>query len=95
MILTGPAIAAAVAAGEITIDPFEPSRLSLNAYDWRLGCTSIQPSGERGCLVFPLCYAKAAHRDCQSCRSRNADEDVRVQHLAAGVGLSAQPHRSR
>lgn len=37
MILTGPAIAAAHAAGEITIDPYEPSRLSPNAYDWRLG----------------------------------------------------------
>ncbi|MFF5211758.1 hypothetical protein [Streptosporangium sp. NPDC000396] len=39
MILTGPAIAAAVAAGEIAIDPFEPARLSPNAYDWRLGST--------------------------------------------------------
>ncbi|MBK3533626.1 deoxycytidine triphosphate deaminase [Streptomyces sp. MBT56] len=39
MILTGPAIAAAVAADEITIDPFEPARLSPNAYDWRLGKT--------------------------------------------------------
>ncbi len=37
MILTGPAIAAAVEADEITIDPYEPSRLSPNAYDWRLG----------------------------------------------------------
>lgn len=39
MILTGPAIAAAVAAGEIAIDPFDPTRLSPNAYDWRLGET--------------------------------------------------------
>ncbi|MGI5262484.1 dCTP deaminase [Streptomyces angustmyceticus] len=39
MILTGPAIAAAVARGEITIDPYEPSRVSPNAYDWRLGTT--------------------------------------------------------
>ncbi|GGO63241.1 dCTP deaminase [Nonomuraea cavernae] len=39
MILTGPAIAAAVAANEIVIDPFEPERLSPNAYDWRLGYT--------------------------------------------------------
>ncbi|MYV98201.1 deoxycytidine triphosphate deaminase [Streptomyces sp. SID3343] len=39
MILTGPAIAAAVAAGEITIDPYDPNRLSPNAYDWRLGDT--------------------------------------------------------
>ncbi|MFC8717040.1 deoxycytidine triphosphate deaminase [Kitasatospora sp. NPDC057198] len=39
MILTAAAIAAAVAAGEITIDPFDPARLSPNAYDWRLGET--------------------------------------------------------
>ncbi|MEV5507891.1 dCTP deaminase [Streptomyces orinoci] len=39
MILTGPAIAAAVAAGEISIEPFEANRLSPNAYDWRLGET--------------------------------------------------------
>jgi len=39
VILTGPAIAAAHAAGEITIDPYDPARLSPNAYDWRLGET--------------------------------------------------------
>lgn len=39
MILTGAAIAAAHAAGEITIEPFDPMRLSPNAYDWRLGET--------------------------------------------------------
>ncbi|MFI7337042.1 dCTP deaminase domain-containing protein [Streptomyces sp. NPDC050085] len=39
MILTGPAIADAVKAGDITIDPFDPARLSPNAYDWRLGDT--------------------------------------------------------
>ncbi|MFG3101711.1 deoxycytidine triphosphate deaminase [Streptomyces sp. NPDC048182] len=39
MILTGPAIAAAVSAGEITIAPYDPARLSPNAYDWRLGDT--------------------------------------------------------
>lgn len=39
MILTSPAIAAARATGEITIDPYEPTRLSPNAYDWRLGDT--------------------------------------------------------
>ncbi|MGC9501816.1 dCTP deaminase [Streptomyces sp. WG7] len=39
MILTGPAIAAAVHTGEITIDPFDSARLSPNAYDWRLGET--------------------------------------------------------
>jgi dCTP deaminase len=39
MILTGPAIREAVAAGEITIDPFDPARVSPNAYDWRLGDT--------------------------------------------------------
>ncbi|MET7334392.1 hypothetical protein [Nonomuraea sp. NPDC005650] len=37
MILTGPAIAAAIRAGEIAISPFEEERLSPNAYDWRLG----------------------------------------------------------
>ncbi|WP_406329488.1 dCTP deaminase domain-containing protein [Streptomyces sp. NBC_00203] len=39
MILTGPAISAAIQAGEITIDPYDPTRLSPNAYDWRLGDT--------------------------------------------------------
>ncbi|MDT3395362.1 deoxycytidine triphosphate deaminase [Streptomyces sp. B1866] len=39
MILTGPAIAAAIQTGEITIDPYDPARLSPNAYDWRLGDT--------------------------------------------------------
>ncbi|MBQ0828850.1 dCTP deaminase [Streptomyces tagetis] len=39
MILTGPGIAAAVQDGEITIDPYDPARLSPNAYDWRLGNT--------------------------------------------------------
>ncbi|WKX72166.1 deoxycytidine triphosphate deaminase [Streptomyces sp. XD-27] len=39
MILTGPAIAAAIQADEITIDPYDPTRLSPNAYDWRLGDT--------------------------------------------------------
>ncbi|MFD7014007.1 deoxycytidine triphosphate deaminase [Streptomyces sp. NPDC059928] len=39
MILTGPAIAAAVADGDIVIDPYDPARISPNAYDWRLGDT--------------------------------------------------------
>ncbi|HCT76456.1 MAG TPA: deoxycytidine triphosphate deaminase [Micromonosporaceae bacterium] len=39
MILTGPAIATAIRRGDIVIDPFEPERLSPNAYDWRLGDT--------------------------------------------------------
>ncbi|EST30642.1 dCTP deaminase [Streptomyces roseochromogenus] len=39
MILTGPGIAAAIQASEITIDPYDPTRLSPNAYDWRLGDT--------------------------------------------------------
>ncbi|MGM0347242.1 dCTP deaminase [Streptomyces sp. Adlamb9] len=39
MILTGPAIAAARAAAEITIEPYDPARLSPNAYDWCLGDT--------------------------------------------------------
>jgi dCTP deaminase len=37
VILTGPAIAAAIVRGDITIDPYDPARLSPNAYDWRLG----------------------------------------------------------
>ncbi|WP_407838045.1 deoxycytidine triphosphate deaminase [Streptomyces sp. DSM 116496] len=37
MILTGRAIAAAHAAGHLAIDPYDPRRLSPNAYDWRLG----------------------------------------------------------
>jgi dCTP deaminase len=37
VILTGPAIALAVARGDIVIDPFDPARLSPNAYDWRIG----------------------------------------------------------
>ncbi|MEQ4720942.1 hypothetical protein [Nonomuraea sp. B19D2] len=37
MILTGPAIAAAVTRGDIAIEPYDPCRLSPNAYDWRLG----------------------------------------------------------
>lgn len=41
MILTGPAIAAARAAGEISIEPYDPDRVSPNAYDWRLGETLL------------------------------------------------------
>lgn len=37
MILTGPEIRRAVAAGDITIEPFDTARVSPNAYDWRLG----------------------------------------------------------
>ncbi|WP_204358927.1 hypothetical protein [Streptosporangium sp. 'caverna'] len=39
MILTGPEIARAIEAGDITIDPFDASQLSPNAYDWQLGNT--------------------------------------------------------
>jgi dCTP deaminase len=46
VILTGPAIAAAVHSGTITIDPFDPARLSPNAYDWRLGDTIRICEGE-------------------------------------------------
>ncbi|MFI5736150.1 dCTP deaminase domain-containing protein [Kribbella sp. NPDC051587] len=46
MILTGAAIAEAAAAGEIVIDPFDPARLSSNAYDWRLGDTLWICSGD-------------------------------------------------
>lgn len=37
MILTGPAIEAAVRAGDIVIDPFDPSRIGPNSYDFSLG----------------------------------------------------------
>jgi dCTP deaminase len=37
VILTGAAIDHARHVGDITIDPYDPSRLSPNAYDWRLG----------------------------------------------------------
>ncbi|WP_340688018.1 deoxycytidine triphosphate deaminase [Amycolatopsis coloradensis] len=37
MILTRKAIGKALESGDIVIDPFEPDRLSPNAYDWRLG----------------------------------------------------------
>ncbi|MFI6886737.1 dCTP deaminase [Streptosporangium canum] len=57
MILTGPAIAAAVAAGEIAIDPFEPARLSPNAYDWRLGATLRICSGDLDAAA-PTAYAE-------------------------------------
>jgi len=46
MILTAGAIAAAVSAREIAIDPFDPTRLSPNAYDWRLGETLRICDGE-------------------------------------------------
>jgi dCTP deaminase len=39
MILTGPEIHRAVAAGDIAIEPFDAARVSPNAYDWRLGET--------------------------------------------------------
>lgn len=37
MILTRTEIATAVQRGDIVIEPFEPDRVSPNAYDWRLG----------------------------------------------------------
>jgi dCTP deaminase len=37
VILTGAAIRAARERGDIVIDPFDPARVSPNAYDWRLG----------------------------------------------------------
>ncbi len=39
MILTRAEIARAVETGDIEIEPFDPRRLSPNAYDWRLGDT--------------------------------------------------------
>ncbi|MDH6136446.1 dCTP deaminase [Kitasatospora sp. MAA4] len=57
MILTGPAIAAAVTAGEIEIDPFDPVRLSPNAYDWRLGETLRMCDGDLDAAV-PTAFAE-------------------------------------
>lgn len=37
MILTGQQIAAEVASGRIVIDPFQPSQLNPNSYNYRLG----------------------------------------------------------
>lgn len=37
MILTGPAIRSAVEAGDIVVDPFEPSRINPNSVDVTLG----------------------------------------------------------
>ncbi|MFJ5265693.1 dCTP deaminase domain-containing protein [Streptomyces sp. NPDC088387] len=37
MILTGAAIKQAVRSNDIVIEPFDPDRVSPNAYDWRLG----------------------------------------------------------
>lgn len=42
MILTGPAIADAVARGDIVIDPFDASRLGPNSYDFSLGSRCVQ-----------------------------------------------------
>lgn len=39
MILTGPAVRDAVAAGAITIDPFDPALLNPNSYNYHLGST--------------------------------------------------------
>lgn len=42
MILTGQAIHEAVDRGEIVIDPFDPSRLGPNSYDFALGSHCVQ-----------------------------------------------------
>ena len=42
MILTGAAIADAVRAGDIAIEPFNASQLSPNSYDFRLGNRCVQ-----------------------------------------------------
>ncbi|MFI9210981.1 dCTP deaminase domain-containing protein [Streptomyces sp. NPDC053253] len=57
MILTGPAITAAVHAGEITIDPYDPARVSPNAYDWHLGNTLRVCSGDLDAAV-PTAYTE-------------------------------------
>ncbi|MFF1507201.1 deoxycytidine triphosphate deaminase [Streptomyces sp. NPDC058326] len=57
MILTGPAISAAVRSGEITIDPYDPARVSPNAYDWRLGNTLRVCDGDLDAAV-PTTYTE-------------------------------------
>ncbi|MFG2836929.1 deoxycytidine triphosphate deaminase [Streptomyces zaomyceticus] len=57
MILTGPAITAAVRAGEITIDPYDPARVSPNAYDWSLGNTLRVCAGDLDAAV-PTAYTE-------------------------------------
>ncbi|WP_435600195.1 dCTP deaminase [Streptomyces sp. C10-9-1] len=57
MILTGPAITAAVRAGTITIDPYDPARVSPNAYDWRLGNTLRVCAGDLDAAV-PTAYTE-------------------------------------
>jgi dCTP deaminase len=59
MILTGSAIAAAVATGEIAIDPFDLGRISPNAYDWRLGETLRICDGDLDAAV-PTPYTEVA-----------------------------------
>lgn len=52
MILTGAAIAAAVEAEEITIDPFLPALLNPNSYNYRLGTAlKVIDSGELDAAV--------------------------------------------
>ncbi len=46
MILTGPEIARRVAAGEITIDPFDEARLNPNSYDLSLGDRLLRYRGD-------------------------------------------------
>lgn len=59
MILTGPAIADAVARGDIVIDPFDPGCLSSNAYDWHLGDELRVAAGALD-AARPSCFT--AHR---------------------------------
>ena len=62
MILTSHAIAQALACGDIVIDPFEPARLSPNAYDWRLG-DRMRICGDELDAAVPTPYEEVAVPD--------------------------------
>lgn len=49
MILTGPAIKSAVRRGHVSVEPFDPSNLNPNSYNYHLAETLLVPSpnGER------------------------------------------------
>lgn len=47
MILTGPAIAAAIARGDIRVDPFDPAQIQPNGIDYHLGTELIHVRDDR------------------------------------------------
>jgi dCTP deaminase len=48
MILTGPEIRAAHAAGDISIEPFDPAKIGPNGYDYHLGDSLIRIDSDAG-----------------------------------------------